>query len=144
MVGTLTPAMGLRRKAAPLPPGPVLYLALHCDHPAAPSSRHYLSDADGVSIGRGPSRSNARISEGGLRQLLLYVADDWMSGRHARLRRSGERWIVEDAGSRNGTLINGQPCSRAVLKDGDLLELGHTLFLFREAVPRNSEDAPDL
>jgi DNA-binding NtrC family response regulator len=144
MVGTLTPAMGLKRKPIALPPGPVLYLALHCDHPTAASSRHLLSDVDAVSIGRGPSRSNSRLAEGGVRQLLLYVADDWMSGRHARLRRSGERWIVEDAGSRNGTLLNGQPCSRAVLKDGDILELGHTIFLFREAVPRSTDDVPDL
>ncbi len=144
MAGTLTPAMGLKRKVVSLPPGPVLYLALHCDHPATASSRHLLADVDAVSIGRGPSRSNSRIAEGGVRQLVLYVADDWMSGRHARLRRSGERWIVEDAGSRNGTLLNGQPCSRAVLKDGDVLELGHTLFLFRESVPRSSDDVPDF
>ena len=136
--------MGLKRKPTSLPPGPVLYLALHCDHPASSSSRHHLSDADVVSIGRGPQRSSSRLSEGGMRQLLLYVADDWMSGRHARLRRSGERWIVEDAGSRNGTLLNGQTCSRAVLKDGDLLELGHTIFLFRESVPRGSDEVPDL
>jgi DNA-binding NtrC family response regulator len=136
--------MGLKRKVVSLPPGPVLYLALHCDHPATASSRHLLADVDAVSIGRGPSRSNSRIAEGGVRQLVLYVADDWMSGRHARLRRSGERWIVEDAGSRNGTLLNGQPCSRAVLKDGDVLELGHTIFLFRESVPRSSDDVPDF
>jgi DNA-binding NtrC family response regulator len=144
MVGTLTPAMGLKRKALALPPGPVLYLALHCDQPAASPSRHLLSNADVVSIGRGPSRGSSRISEGGVRQLVLYVADDWMSSRHATLRRSGGRWIVEDAGSRNGTLLNGQSCSRAVLKDGDLLELGHTVFLFREAVPYTTDDAPDL
>jgi len=144
MVGTLTPAMGLKRKALALPPGPALYLALHCDHPAAPPSRHLLVEADVVFIGRGPSRSNARLAEGGLRQLSLYVADDWMSSRHATLRRSGERWIVEDTGSRNGTLLNGQACSRAVLKDGDLLELGHSILLFRESVPRTSDDVPDL
>src|SRR5207244_2806515 len=38
----------------------------------------------------------------------------------------------------------GQTCSRAVLKDGDLLELGHTIFLFRESVPRSSDEVPDL
>src|SRR5205823_1039529 len=119
MAGTLTPAMGLKRKAIALPPAPVLYLALHCDHPVSASSRHLLAEADAVSIGRGTSRSNARMAEGGVRQLLLYVPDDWMSSRHARLRRSGERWILEDAGSRNGTFLNGQPCSRGVLKDGD-------------------------
>jgi DNA-binding NtrC family response regulator len=136
--------MGLKRKTLPLPPGAVLHLALLCDQPAAPPSRHLLAEVDAVTIGRGPSRNSVRLSEGGQRHLLLYVADAWMSTLHATLRRSGERWIVQDAGSRNGTVLNGQPCSRAVLKDGDVLELGHALFLFRESVPRTSDDAPDL
>jgi DNA-binding NtrC family response regulator len=136
--------MGLKRKPVPLPPGAVLHLALLCDQPTAPPSRHLLAEVDAVTIGRGPSRSSARLFEGGQRHLLLYVADAWMSTLHATLRRSGERWIVQDAGSRNGTLLNGQPCSRAVLKDGDVLELGHALFLFRESVPRTSDDTPDL
>jgi len=136
--------MGLKRKPLPLPPGAVLHLALLCDQPTAPPSRHLLAEVDAVTIGRGPSRSSARLSEGGQRHLLLYVADGWMSTLHATLRRSGERWIVQDAASRNGTLLNGQPCSRAVLKDGDVLELGHALFLFRESVPRTSDDTPDL
>jgi DNA-binding NtrC family response regulator len=127
-----------------LPPGAVLHLALLCDQPSTPPSRHLLAEVDAVTIGRGPSRSSVRLSEGGQRHLLLYVADAWMSTLHATLRRSGERWIVQDAGSRNGTLLNGQPCSRAVLKDGDVLELGHALFLFRESVPRTSDDTPDL
>ena len=144
MAGTLTPALGFRRKAMPLSPGAVLYLALQCDHLTAPPSRHILSDTDVAFLGRGPSRSAARVSEGGARQLLLYVHDEWMSGRHATLRKSGERWIVEDAGSRNGTLLNGLPVKRAALRDGDVLELGHTLFLFREGVPRTTDDLPDL
>ena len=141
---TLSSAAGLRRKAAPLAPVPALYVAFHCDKPLEPPSRHFLGDADAVCVGRGVQRSSARVAEGPNRQLLLSVADGWMSSRHAVLRRSGERWILEDAGSRNGTFVNGQQIQRAVLKDGDLLELGHTLLSYREAVPRTSEDTADL
>ena len=37
---------------------------------------------------------------------------------------------VEDLGSINGTLVNGQPIRRGVLKDGDVLGVGeHRLTL---------------
>jgi phosphoserine phosphatase RsbU/P len=38
----------------------------------------------------------------------LPVHDRAMSRTHARLYRSGDNWLVEDLGSRNGTLVNGQ------------------------------------
>jgi DNA-binding NtrC family response regulator len=135
--------MGTARRDMSLPPGPVLYLALQCDQPAAPPSRHLLAAADLVLLGRGP-RGATRLVEGSQRRLLLSVPDEWMSSRHATLRLSAGRWIVEDQGSRNGTLLNGLSCQRGVLQDGDLLELGHTLFLFRSSVARSSLDLPDL
>jgi pSer/pThr/pTyr-binding forkhead associated (FHA) protein len=48
-----------------------------------------------------------------------------VSGRHARLTRSGNVTLIEDLGSRNGTSVNGQRIERAVVvKDGDLIGLG--------------------
>ncbi len=136
----LTPAMGTKLATGSQPPVPVLYLALQCNRPAAPPSRHLLSDLDLVSVGRGESRSAKRSD----RKLTLSIDDPWMSSRHVTLRRSGQRWIAEDTGSRNGTLLNGAPCQRHILEDGDLLEMGHTLFLFRSAVRSSADDARDL
>src|SRR3989442_10504449 len=58
-----------------------------------------------------------------------------MSGDHATFRRVMGRWFVEDTHSRNGTLLNGRRIDRKVLEDGDLLELGHSFFIFRGAIP---------
>jgi transcriptional regulator with GAF, ATPase, and Fis domain len=55
-----------------------------------------------------------------------------MSKEHARFVRAGGQWMVEDTGSKNGLLVNGEPCARGWLVDGALLEIGHTLLLFRE------------
>src|SRR5689334_8942026 len=48
-----------------------------------------------------------------------------VSRRHARIRRNGQVYTLEDLGSRNGTAVNGQlldgPC---LLRDGDQIELG--------------------
>lgn len=58
-----------------------------------------------------------------------------MSSSHLHLSRALGRWVVEDADSRNGTFLNGSPVNHAVLKDGDILEAGHTFFVYRHAIP---------
>lgn len=48
-----------------------------------------------------------------------------VSGRHAVFAREGGRWVVRDAGSRNGTLVNGHPVRGDVsLGDTDQVRLG--------------------
>jgi hypothetical protein len=51
-------------------------------------------------------------------------ADLDASGNHAELRREGARWVVVDAGSRNGTLVNGKPIQRHVLDGNEEIEFG--------------------
>jgi len=109
-------------------PAPVLVLLCECDRPLASSSRHALDGLDEVTLGRASER---RITRRGA-QLEIRVPDERVSKRHARLVRSGEGWSVEDLGSRNGTLVAGQAVRRAALDDGDLVEVGNTLFLYRE------------
>jgi transcriptional regulator with GAF, ATPase, and Fis domain len=54
-----------------------------------------------------------------------------MSSTHVRLVRSLDSWLVEDAKSKNGTFVNGLAVTRAPLDDSDVLEAGHTFFVFR-------------
>lgn len=62
----------------------------------------------------------------------LSIADPWMSGAHAELILEDETVSIRDAGSRNGTFVNGEPIDRRTLADGDLVECGHTLLCYRE------------
>ncbi len=57
-----------------------------------------------------------------------------MSSSHAVLHRVLGSWVIEDAKSKNGTLVNGRLTERAELADGDLIELGHSFFFFRAAL----------
>ena len=132
-VDTLSPATKVGRAIGPA--APHLFLALHCEKPLAAASRHSLAQVDAVSIGRSRERGCKRIDEDGKRVLALAVEDPWMSGKHARLSRTAAGWLLEDAGSRNGTLVNGIPRKTALLAEGDTFELGHTFFVFRDAVP---------
>jgi len=60
------------------------------------------------------------------------VHDGLVSRRHARVTVVGDRAAVEDLGSRNGTLVNGQPAVGSVdLRDGDVVEVGGSRLTYR-------------
>jgi len=55
--------------------------------------------------------------------------DDFASARHARLEPRRDGVWVSDAGSTNGTIVNGKRIERAVkLRRGDRVQLGETLL----------------
>jgi len=113
-------------------PEPYLVLALEAERPLQGSSRHFLSPFDEVRVGRGGVRECVSEVHEGKRRLTVRLTDRLVSKEHAWLIRAGDRWMLEDAGSKNGLLVNGVPGQRAWLEDGDLIEVGHTFLLFRE------------
>src|SRR5262249_11357395 len=64
-----------------------------------------------------------------------------MSSRHARIEPSFGRWVLVDTESKNGSIVDGHTTKRAVLTDGSIVELGHTLFVFFERMPIEAEAA---
>ncbi|OGO13199.1 MAG: hypothetical protein A2Z66_14900 [Chloroflexi bacterium RBG_13_66_10] len=60
----------------------------------------------------------------------LVVPERQVSRHHARIRRAGEGFVVEDLGSRNGTYVNGAVVEQPVLlQDGDVLQIALALEL---------------
>ena len=56
---------------------------------------------------------------------LVITDDDEMSGTHCALVRNGDRLLLEDLGSTNGTQVNGVPIhGRHPLSNGDRIQLG--------------------
>jgi DNA-binding NtrC family response regulator len=119
-----------------------LTVVIDCDRPLAESSRHGLSGIDRVELGRG--ERDARRSTTMPATLTLALPDPLVSSTHARLERELDRYWLEDAASRNGTRVNGQDVTRHLLKDGDVIEVGHTLLLFRSNVGVPDETPLDL
>jgi pSer/pThr/pTyr-binding forkhead associated (FHA) protein len=68
-------------------------------------------DRDWVVIGRGRGAD-------------LVIAEPTMSRAHAAIGFDGERFFVQDLGSTNGTRVNGSREQKAVLKNGDEVQLG--------------------
>jgi hypothetical protein len=60
------------------------------------------------------------------------LADTGVSRRHAEIAVQGGTVTLSDLGSTNGTLVNGRRVDRAVLTDGDRLELGASALVFRQ------------
>ena len=52
------------------------------------------------------------------------IKDRWVSRYHAEVRREGDRYLVHDLGSKNGTLVNGQRIAApTALADGDEIQV---------------------
>jgi len=126
---------------------PHLFLLLEGTRPDAGGARHALGGIRQVTLGRAASRGFRRFVEAGERVLALGIPDRRMSTEHVLLVRcgSGDRFAVEDRGSTNGSRVNGHPVrERVELQDGDLLETGRTLFVYRARLPTGVEVPADV
>jgi len=61
----------------------------------------------------------------------VWIDDESVSRRHARLRIAGGAARLEDLGSRNGTFVNSRRIEAAVLSDKDEIRLGSVSLTFR-------------
>ena len=80
-----------------------------------------------VKLGAGP------VTIGRSASTQLPLSDDSkVSGQHAKVvPLDGERWILEDLGSTNGTFLNDERVDQAPLRSGDLIRIGRSLIVFR-------------
>jgi diguanylate cyclase (GGDEF)-like protein len=81
---------------------------------------HILLDRD-VTLGRDPT-------------VELTLVDEGISRRHCQVRKDQDTFIVEDLGSTNGTLLNGELLdSPQILKAGDRIYLGPCVIKFTDS-----------
>src|SRR5262249_62233532 len=67
--------------------------------------------------------SPARV--GGATSSTVQLLDGTVAKSHAELTLDGERWLVRDLGSRNGTRVNGRDAVLPIpIAAGDRLEIG--------------------
>ena len=81
-------------------------------HPPKGASRVVVvRDGESLQIGRDPACD-------------LVLKDSSVSRRHALLSWNGGGWRLVDFGSRNGTIVNGEPARGVELRDGDRIAIG--------------------
>ncbi len=121
---------------------PYLFVVLEGHDPRARGARYDLSSVQEITLGRADERRATLHDDG---RLELRVPSASMSSEHARIVRDGSRWIVEDAGSRNGTFLDGAGVKSERVLDRSVIEAGRTFFMLREG-PRISASSavPDV
>lgn len=78
--------------------------------------RFYI-DRPTITVGRDPASD-------------IFLNDITVSRHHATLERVGDEVSVTDAGSLNGTYVNGVSVDKAVLRNGDALQVGRFQMVF--------------
>jgi pSer/pThr/pTyr-binding forkhead associated (FHA) protein len=68
-----------------------------------------------------------------------------VSKQHARLRKQKDQYVIEDLDSTNGTFLNDEKVTRAILKHNDIVAVGkHTLvFYYSEETKKPTQDYGD-
>jgi len=86
------------------------------------SGSRYALDEPLVTAGRHPDS-------------MIFLDDITVSRRHAEVRRVEGGYEVADAGSLNGTYLNRERVEKAMLSDGDELQIGTFKLLFLAGRP---------
>src|SRR5687767_3099141 len=91
--------------------------------------RAYLIVLAGASVGEMYKITKDTTVIGRGTQADIHVVDDGISRRHAEIVHAGDRILVRDLGSTNGTYCNGDKIGEHALKDGDKIQVGSTTIL---------------
>lgn len=92
-------------------------LCLNADLPDA-----FVMHKDAITIGRAPECD-------------IQIATDFVSRRHATIRREKTSTIIEDRSSTNGVFVNAVRIDRKTLTDGDEFTIGESRFRFVAGEP---------
>jgi pSer/pThr/pTyr-binding forkhead associated (FHA) protein len=65
-----------------------------------------------------------------------------VSGHHCKVAREGDRFMLRDLGSTNGTRVNAREVKETALRPKDLVQVGNVDFLFNSEV-LSPEDIPE-
>jgi pSer/pThr/pTyr-binding forkhead associated (FHA) protein len=73
----------------------------------------------------------------------LVIDNPAVSGRHARVYREGNHYVLEDLKSTNGTFVNDKPIARHTLLDGDVILVGKHTVVFTQQGGEQAEEVKE-
>jgi len=102
---------------------------------------HRLLVVDGPDRGVEVEIQATKLTVGSSSSNDLVLTDTTVSRRHALLAAEGERYVLRDLESTNGTVVDGTPVKEAYLAPGARIRLGDTEILFQ---PRKKWERIDV
>jgi serine phosphatase RsbU (regulator of sigma subunit) len=99
-----------------------------------------VKDLDGKTVTIPLDRDRITLGRSSANEL-CYPDDAGLSRQHVAIERKEGQWQVEDLGSKNGTLLNGQRVERATpFRPGDRISAGHLTIEFADSgqLPANT------
>src|SRR3954447_13903174 len=84
----------------------------------------------GLELGRKYNLENANIIIGRSSKSDVQIDQESVSRNHAKIINTGKSIILRDLGSTNGTYVNDELIDEYVLRDGDFIKIGRTIFKF--------------
>ncbi len=109
--------------------------ATRCSLVVASSPHRRAADAE-FAI-RGDSANVGRAVEPGA----LALDDPDLARTHFTISRHGSAWHLIDAGSPNGTYVNAIRVRERILKSGDVIRAGNSVFVFKSCPVRATTDS---
>lgn len=99
---------------------------------ARPRRAHVLELSKGKGCPPKVELKGERLVIGRAENVDIVVDSEEVSRQHARFVRIDDEYQVEDLESRNGVYLNGLKVHLAVLREGDELQFGDLVFVYRE------------
>ncbi|MCB9648540.1 MAG: FHA domain-containing protein [Deltaproteobacteria bacterium] len=103
---------------------------------SVPTEAH-LWVCSGKNIGRRFALDKPDLLIGRTSSADVPVVDERVSQQHALIETRDTGHVIRDLGSTNGTFVNNQRIHETVLRDGDLIQVGETVFEYLSYEERN-------
>lgn len=100
------------------------------DQSLEPIEHYIVSEEDGSAEPVRYPLAKKELTIGRSRDNDIRINSRYISRVHARIRCDGSRVTIEDAGSKNGFLVNSMPVTSHTLTNGDELEIGESKFKY--------------
>jgi sigma-B regulation protein RsbU (phosphoserine phosphatase) len=90
------------------------------------------------------SLAKERVTIGRSRDSDIFLPDQWLSRHHAEILRKDVTFFLHDLGSKNGTLLNGEPVhGDRRLRHGDVITLGEHVLTFSTEEAEEDSQPPE-
>ncbi len=93
--------------------------------------RYILEIIQGPDIGKLFPLDAENIYIGRHAQCELVLTDLEASRRHLKMTQCEQGWLLDDLGSTNGTMVNGQRVSRQLILPGDRIQIGQSILAIK-------------